>query len=84
MVPREDKGIDLDNVVKKVIDGLAPIIGYRNTWEQGIRAGEKGAKDSSVVEIHAKKIKNAQSQPEEKVWIRVESLKHEPCVCEAE
>lgn len=78
-VPKADD-VDLDNVVKSVIDGLGPIIGYRRDWKNN---REKGAKDTHIVEIHAKKIQNIANQSD-KVWVRVESLKPGPCVCEAE
>ena len=52
-IPREDWGLDLDNLLKLVFDGLGPIIGYRKDW-----TGKKehaGARDSSIIEVHAKK-----------------------------
>jgi hypothetical protein len=52
-IPRQDWGIDLDNLLKPVFDGLGPIIGYRKDW-----TGEKehsGVLDSNIVEVYAKK-----------------------------
>jgi len=52
-IPRQDWGIDLDNLLKPVFDGLGPIVGYRKDW-----TGEKehsGVLDSNIVEVHAKK-----------------------------
>ena len=51
-IPREDWGIDLDNFLKPVFDGLGPIIGYKKSF-----TGKKpGVKDSSIVEVSAKKL----------------------------
>lgn len=51
-IPREDWGIDLDNFLKPVFDGLGPIIGYKES-----KTGQKlEAKDSSIVEVSAKKL----------------------------
>ena len=35
-IPRQDCGIDLDNLLKPVFDGLGPIIGYKRLdwWER--------------------------------------------------
>lgn len=69
-IPREDIGLDLDNVAKRVLDGLGPIIGYRQKWK-----GEKEprkARDASVVELVVKKI--CVPHGKETVDIRVEEL----------
>lgn len=50
--PRQDWGIDLDNLLKPVFDGLGPIIGYKKAFK-----GQKpGVLDSSIVEVYAKKL----------------------------
>ncbi len=50
--PRQDWGIDLDNLLKPVFDGLGPIIGYKKAFK-----GQKpGVLDSSIVEVSAKKL----------------------------
>ena len=52
-IPRQDWGIDLDNLLKPVFDGLGPIIGYRKDWTGGKE--HSGVLDSNIVEVHAKK-----------------------------
>ena len=50
--PRQDWGIDLDNLLKPVFDGLGPIIGFKKAFK-----GQKpGVLDSSIVEVSAKKL----------------------------
>lgn len=53
-IPRQDWGLDLDNLLKPIFDGLGPIIGYRIDW-QGNKE-RKGVLDSSIVEVIAKKV----------------------------
>ena len=55
-LPREDRGGDLDNLMKPVIDALGPIIGYRKKWilhEGGVyrEVGTRTAADAKVIEI---------------------------------
>lgn len=60
-IPRQDWGIDLDNLLKPVFDGLGPIIGYRKDW-----SGDKdhaGVLDANIVEVYAKKV-NSGSEKE--------------------
>jgi hypothetical protein len=52
-IPRQDWGIDLDNLLKPVFDGLGPIIGYRKDWTGGRE--HSGVLDSNIVEVLAKK-----------------------------
>ena len=52
-IPRQDWGIDLENLLKPVFDGLGPIIGYRKDWTGGKE--HSGVLDSNIVEVHAKK-----------------------------
>ncbi|MFQ5888077.1 MAG: hypothetical protein ACE5HY_05220 [Candidatus Hydrothermarchaeales archaeon] len=59
--PRQDIGTDLDNLLKQVFDGLGPIIGYRRDYT-GKRA-HGGVRDSSIIEVHAKKV-NSGSEKE--------------------
>ncbi len=71
--PRQDQGIDLDNLLKNVFDGLGPIIGYRKAW-QGDRP-HSGVLDSSIVEVYAKKINSGSDK--EFLGVEVELI-HEP------
>jgi hypothetical protein len=52
-IPRQDWGMDLDNLLKPVFDGLGPIIGYRKDWTG--KKEHSGVLDSSIIEVHAKK-----------------------------
>jgi Holliday junction resolvase RusA-like endonuclease len=65
-IPRQDWGIDLDNMLKPVFDGLGPIIGYRIDW-QGSKKNP-GVLDSNIVEVYAKKVNSGS----EKEFIGVE------------
>ena len=60
----------LENYLEKLVfDGLGPIIGYRKDW-----TGKKehaGARDSSIIEVHAKKVK---TEGREFVEIEIEQL----------
>jgi Holliday junction resolvase RusA-like endonuclease len=51
--PKQDIGMDLDNLLKQLFDGLGPIIGYRKDRTGKIKHG--GVRDYSIVEVHAKK-----------------------------
>ena len=60
-LPREDRGWDLDNIIKAAIDGLGPILGHRKKWEplgkgRYREIGRRSAADAKVVEIMAKKL----------------------------
>jgi len=68
-IPREDWGLDLDNLIKQVFDGLGPIIGYRKNWSN--KKEHAGAWDSAIVEVYAKKEK---TEGPEYVEIEVEKL----------
>jgi len=52
--PRQDIGADLDNLLKRVFDGLGPIIGYRKDYTG--RRKHAGVRDSSIIEVYAKKV----------------------------
>lgn len=69
-VPRQDWGIDLDNLLKDVFDGLGPIIGYRKDFT-GARE-HSGVWDSNIVEVYAKKVNN--SSDKDMLGIEVELL----------
>ncbi|MFQ6073466.1 MAG: hypothetical protein ACE5KT_12315 [Methanosarcinales archaeon] len=67
-VPRQDIGIDLDNLLKQVFDGLGPIIGYRHDY-----TGKKpGVLDSNIIEVYAKKVNSGSDK--EFLGIEVELL----------
>ncbi len=53
-IPRQDWGIDLDNLLKQVFDGLGPIIGYRKDWTG--KKEHSGVLDSNIIEVYAKKV----------------------------
>ncbi|MDI6814973.1 MAG: hypothetical protein QMC90_02670 [Dehalococcoidales bacterium] len=78
-IPREDKGRDLDNLVKPVLDGLGPIIGSRIKWEKDEATGKfkpagKGTStDARITEIVAKKVNSGSN--EEFLSIEVESIR---------
>jgi len=72
-IPRQDQGIDLDNLLKKVFDGLDPIIGYRKS-HKGSRE-YSGVLDSSIIEVCAKKINSGSDK--EFLGVEVEII-HEP------
>jgi len=70
LIPRQDWGIDLDNVLKQIFDGLGPIIGYRKAW-----TGDKkysGVYDANIVEVYAKKLNSGSDK--EFLSIEVELL----------
>lgn len=69
-IPRQDWGIDLDNVLKQAFDGLGPIIGYRKDWTGGKE--HSGVLDSNIVEVHAKKANSGSDK--EFLGIEVELL----------
>ena len=76
-LPREDRGGDLDNLIKPVIDALGPIIGYRKKWlllqGGGYReAATRTAADAKVIEIVASK-QNSGSD-EERLSVEIEAL----------
>jgi len=72
LIPREDIGRDLDNLLKAVFDGLGPIIGYRMKWERGKPKGTRSARDSSIVEVLAHKVNSGSS--EEYLYVEVEEI----------
>jgi hypothetical protein len=53
-IPRQDWGIDLDNLLKQVFDGLGPIIGYRKNWT-GTKENS-GTLDANIVSVYAEKL----------------------------
>lgn len=53
-MPRQDWGTDLDNLLQKVFDGLGPIIGYRESFQDDKE--HSGVLDASIVEVSAKKV----------------------------
>ena len=69
-IPRQDRGIDLDNILKLVFDGLGPIIGYRKVWTGGKE--HSGVLDSNIIEVHAKKANSGSDK--EFLGIEVELL----------
>jgi len=74
-IPREDRG-DLDNMIKRVLDGLGPIIGFRKKWKKikGEWNGEDSdkPKDSAIIELVAKKVNSGSEK--EFVDVVVETL----------
>ena len=74
-IPREDRG-DLDNMVKQVLDGLGPIIGFRKKWKKRNDEwyGEDSDKprDSAIIELVAKKVNSGSEK--EFVGVVVETL----------
>jgi len=69
MIPREDIGRDLDNLIKAVFDGLGPIIGWRQKFEKDttgkwrpVPGEHRGARDSQIVEVVAKKVNSGSEQ----------------------
>lgn len=78
-VPREDIGRDLDNLIKAVLDGLGPIIGWRQKYErdetgkwQYVLAEHRGVRDARIVEVAAKKLNSGSTQ--EFLSVEVESV----------
>ena len=69
-IPRQDWGIDLDNLLKQVFDGLGPIIGYRKDWTG--KKEHSGVLDSNIIEVHAKKANSGSDK--EFLGIEVELL----------
>lgn len=74
-IPREDRG-DLDNLIKVVIDGIGPIIGYRKKWDK-VNDKESSSNsdkplDSRIVEIVAKKVNSGSEQ--EYVGVIIEGI----------
>lgn len=67
--PREDRG-DLDNMIKLVIDGLGPIIGYRWDWKNNCNSDKPS--DSKILELFAKKVNSGSLS--EMVSVEVETL----------
>jgi hypothetical protein len=77
-LPREDRGGDLDNLVKPVIDALGPIIGYRKKWLSleggGYReVGTRTAADAKVIEIVASKENSGSDQ--ENLSVEIEAIR---------
>jgi len=74
-IPREDRG-DLDNLIKKVFDGLGPIIGYRKKWtnvdSKGVPEDSNKPRDSAIVELIAKKVNSGSES--EFVGVVIETL----------
>ena len=77
-IPREDTGIDLDNLIKPVFDGLGPIIGYRKKWQKNKETGKtqpvgtSSSADSRIVEVYAKKVNSGTKK--EYLSIEVEKI----------
>jgi len=68
-VPREDVGRDLDNLIKAVFDGLGPIVGWRQRYEQdhagkwqAVPGQHRGVRDAQIVEVAAKKLNSGTNQ----------------------
>jgi len=72
MIPREDIGRDLDNLIKPVFDGLGPIIGYRKRWQGGTVSSTYASRDSRIVEVIAKKVNSGSNK--EFLSIQVENI----------
>ena len=72
LIPREDIGRDLDNLLQAVFDGLGPIIGYRTKWKEGKPIGERYARDSSIVEVFACKVNSGSTK--EYLYVEVEEI----------
>ena len=73
LIPREDIGRDLDNLLKAIFNGLGPIIGYRTQWEKGGKPKGKGsARDSSIVEVFARKVNSGTEK--EYLYVEVEEI----------
>lgn len=60
LIPRQDWGIDLDNLLKQVFDGLGPIIGYRKDWTG--KNEHSGVMDANIVEVYAKKVNSGSNK----------------------
>jgi len=77
-IPREDRGVDLDNCIKWIFDNLGPIIQDRIKWGKdmltgrSVRSGKRGSADSKIVELIAKKINTGSDR--EYLDIVIESL----------
>lgn len=68
-IPREDIGRDLDNLIKAVFDGLGPIVGWRQRYEQDnlgkwqpLHGQYRGVRDAGIVEVMAKKLNSGSDQ----------------------
>jgi Holliday junction resolvase RusA-like endonuclease len=78
-IPREDNGMDVDNLAKPILDGLGPIIGYRNKYTKDTDTGKwkligtGPSSDSKIVELHVKKL-NSGSKDKEEVKIEIELI----------
>jgi Holliday junction resolvase RusA-like endonuclease len=69
MIPREDRGRDLDNLIKAVFDGLGPIIGWRQKHKRDamgtprpVHGEHRGVRDAQIVEVVAKKVNSGSKQ----------------------
>lgn len=73
--PREDRG-DLDNLIKLVIDGLGPIIGFRKSWKKvnnkWVSKNSNKPADSRILNLYAKKINSGSIS--EMVSVEIETL----------
>lgn len=72
-IPRQDWGLDLDNILKPVFDGLGPIIGYRVDWPRNKK--HPGVLDASIVEVYAKKMNSGSDK--EFIGIEIELLHYQ-------
>ena len=64
------KGGNLDNLLKRVFDGLGPIIGYRKDWTG--KKEHSGVLDANIVGVHAKKVNSGSDK--EFLGVEVELL----------
>lgn len=71
-IPRQDWGLDLDNLLKPIFDSLGPIIGYRTDWQGNKK--HPGVLDSSIVEVYAKKVNSGSDK--EFIGIELELLNY--------
>ena len=67
-IPREDRG-DIDNIIKRVCDGLGPIIGYRQDWK---KRNTRDALDASITEVIGKKVNSGSDK--EYLSIEIENI----------